>query len=95
MRRLTNGGESFPAHHFPGFQRAASGAIYRRALGGTVNSRCSVECRGCRTTPLLQRPGDWAIGGAIGLGVYELIAARVQLAGNRALVGFPMKFLVE
>src|SRR5216683_8335300 len=27
---------------------------------------------------LLERPGDWAIGRAIGLGVYELIAARVR-----------------
>jgi hypothetical protein len=32
MRRLINGGESCSAHHFPGFERAASGAIYRRAL---------------------------------------------------------------
>ena len=34
MRRLTNGGESSPARHFPGFERAATGAIYRRALAG-------------------------------------------------------------
>src|SRR5438552_105390 len=67
---------------------AAPGAIYRRARGGAVNSQCSVECR---TRNLLQRPGDWAIGRAIGLGVYELIAARVQLAGNRALIGLPAK----
>ena len=79
----------------PNLQRAASGAIYCRALaGGAVNS--PVLCRVPRGTPaLLQRPSDRAIGRAIGLSVCELIAARVQLAGNCALVGFPAKFLVE
>ena len=54
-----------------------------------------VFCRVPLVPKLLQRPGDWAIGRAIGLGVYELIAARVQLARNCALVGFPAKFLIE
>jgi hypothetical protein len=67
---------------------------WQRARGG---DNSFLECRWrARMTPnLLQRPGDWAIGRAIGLGLYELIAARVQLAGDRALVGFPAKFLVE
>jgi len=47
------------------------------------------------TPALLQRPSDRAIGRAIGLSVCELIAARVQLAGNCALVCLPGKVLVE
>ena len=82
-----------PAHHFPDFERAVSGAIYRRARAG--RRQILVFCRVPLVPKLLQRPGDWAIGRAIGLGVYELIAARVQLARNCALVGFPAKFLIE
>jgi hypothetical protein len=69
-----------------------SGAIYHRALtAGAVNCRVFLMRAGRPMPGLLQRPGDWTIGRAIGRGVYELIAARVQLAGNRALVGFPAK----
>jgi hypothetical protein len=76
--------------------RAAAGAIYRRARArGAVNSHCSVAGRECRMPALLQRPGDWAIGRAIGPGVYERISARVELAGNCALVCLPGKVLVE
>jgi hypothetical protein len=44
---------------------------------------------------LLQRPGDRAIGRAIGLSVYELITARVEIAGNRALGGLPAILFVQ
>jgi hypothetical protein len=95
MRRLTNGGESSPAHHFPGFERAAAGAIYRRAREG--RGKFSMFCRVPRVSNarLLRRPGDRAIGGAIGLSTHELVAAHVQLAGNCALGGLPVVFLVE
>ena len=42
QRRSCRSEDTLPssAHHFPGFERAASGAIYRRALArGAVNSR--------------------------------------------------------
>ncbi len=46
-------------------------------------------------TDLLQRPSDWAISGAIGLGMRELRLVRVQEGRDVALARFPAEFLVE
>ena len=46
-------------------------------------------------TDLLQRPGDGAISGSIGLGVREFLLVRVQEGRNVALGGFPAEFPVE
>ena len=78
-----------PAHHFPGFERAVSGAIYRRAFaGGAVNSPCSVECRGCRsyfndqvTGRLVERSG-WVCTN-LSRRVYSLPVTALSLAFQR------------
>jgi hypothetical protein len=75
--------------------RAAAGAIYRpRSRGrGKISGFCRVSpVPNARVT---SRPGDLAIGRAIGLSVRELVTARVEIAGNRALVGLLAIFFVQ
>ena len=84
-----------PFHPLPSFPCAAPGTFTDCAREDAVNSWVFCCVPRCLMPALLQRPGDRAIGRAIGLSVYELLASRGQLAGNRVLVGLPVKFLVE
>ena len=96
-RRSWRSEETLPslAHRFPGFERAASGAIYRRALARGRGKFLGVLSRAVDADAgLLQRPVDRAISGSIGLGVRELLLVRVQEARNVALGGFPAEFVL-
>jgi hypothetical protein len=86
-----------PAHHFPGFERAAAGAIYHRAREGRgkFSGVLPRARRGWRMTILLQRPGDRAIGRAIRRSVGEAVAPRVQVARHCAFGRLPTKFFIQ